>query len=130
MMLLPTALMKLCNRRVFVDVAQLAVANHPGHRREREIRIDRAGAVSDQQAEMHHLARLAGLDDQSHARARPLANQMMMHGAGREQAGIGAQLRIHAAIRQNDYRVARFDRVRRAFAKLRRSRRAVPLHLR
>src|SRR5208282_479349 len=36
---------------VFIDVAELTVANHPGHRRVRQIRIDGARAVANQQAE-------------------------------------------------------------------------------
>ena len=57
--------------------------DHVVERREREIRIDRAGAVADEQAKCMHLARFAGFDDQADPRARALADQMMMHGASR-----------------------------------------------
>ena len=102
---------EVVNRGVFVDVLELAVANHPGHRRVREIRIDRARAIADQQAEMHRLARFARLDDKARSSASPFANQMMMHGPGREQRRDCRILRVHAAIRKHDYRVAGFDRV-------------------
>ena len=52
---------------------------------ERDVRIDRAGAVADQQAEMMGLARLAGFDDQPALHARAFADQVMMHRRSREQ---------------------------------------------
>ena len=52
------------------------------------------------------LARLARFDHQPGARARPLADQMMMHGAGCEQARDRRVLAVHAAIGKHDYRRA------------------------
>ena len=50
-----------------------------------EIGIDRLRAIADQQAEMMHFARLAGLQHQTDPRARAGANQMMMQAGGGEQ---------------------------------------------
>ncbi len=65
---------------------------------------------------MHRLARFARLDDKARASARPFANQMVMHGAGREQRRNCRMLRVHTTIRKHDNRVAGFDRVRGAIA--------------
>ena len=45
---------------------------------ERQVRIDGGAAVADQQREMMHFPRLAGLQHQAHARAQPFANQIVM----------------------------------------------------
>jgi hypothetical protein len=58
-----------------------------GQRFERQIGIDRAGAVADQQAEMMRLAGFAGFDHQAALRARAFADQVMMHRGGGQQAG-------------------------------------------
>ena len=55
-------------------------------RLDRQVRIDRAGAVADQQRKVHHLARLAALDDQRNLRARLLAHQPIVHRGHRQQA--------------------------------------------
>ena len=53
---------------------------------EGEVRIHGAGAESDEQRQVADLARLARFDDDAGAHARPLADEVVMHGAGREQA--------------------------------------------
>ena len=45
----------------------------------------RAGAVTEEQGEVMHLARFAGLDDETHLRARLLAHEVVVHGRGHEQ---------------------------------------------
>ena len=68
-----------------VDVRQQALADHVVERLEREIRIDGAAAVADEQREMMHLARFAGFEHQADARAQAFADQMMMQAGDREQ---------------------------------------------
>ena len=83
----------------------------------RQIRIHRARAVAEQQREMHHFARLAGLHDQGHLVARSLANQMIVNGRKRQQAGDRRVFVVHAAVGQNQQRVTGLDRQRSAAAK-------------
>ncbi len=54
-------------------------------RLQREVRMDRLGAVPGEQREMMDLARRPGLDDEAGARAQALAHEMLMHGRRREQ---------------------------------------------
>ncbi len=56
-----------------------------------QIGIDGAGAVADQQGEVHHLARLARFHDQRHLGARLFANQVVVHRGQRQQAGDRAR---------------------------------------
>ena len=58
--------------------AEAAPADQVGQRLERQVRVDRAGAVADQQAEVVDLARVAGFDDQAALRAQLLADQVMV----------------------------------------------------
>ena len=71
-----------------------------------QIRIDGAGAVADEQREMHHLARLAALDDERHLGAGLLAHQPIVHGRHGQQAGDRRVGRIDAAIGNDQQRVA------------------------
>ena len=58
---------------------------HRGQRLEREVRMDRLGAVAGEHGEVVHLARRAGLDHEAGAGAQAGAHQMVVHGAGGEQ---------------------------------------------
>ena len=87
---LTAALTKFLQASLCVDVHQQALADHVVERLEREIRIDRARAVADEQREMMHFARFAGFQHQADPRARAFANQMMMQPATASSAGIGA----------------------------------------
>ena len=75
-------------------------------RLEREIRVDGAGAVAEQQRDMVHFARVTGLDEQAALGARPFAHQVMVHARGREQARNRRVRRIDAAVRENQDAVA------------------------
>ena len=86
---------------------------------ERQVGVHRAGAIADQQGEVHDLARLAGFDDQGHLRAGFLAHQVVVHGGQRQQAGDGGIIRVHAAVGENQQRVARLNGQRGAAAELR-----------
>ncbi len=67
-------------------------------RLEREIRVDRLGAIARQHAEMMHLARFAGLDHQAGRGAQAFADQMMMYRRGREQRRDRNPRRRHFAV--------------------------------
>ncbi len=77
-----------------------------------EVRVDRPSAITDQQAEMMHLARLAGLDDQAGLRARAFADQVMVHRRRRQQTRDRDIVRVHAAVRQQHDRSAILHRLR------------------
>ncbi len=68
------------------DALEQPLPEHVVEGLEREVRVDRAGAVADQQRDVMHFARLAGFDDQRAARPRALADQVMVHAGGRQQA--------------------------------------------
>ena len=64
-----------------------------------EIGIDGAGAIPEQQREMHHLARLARLDNEGDLIPGFLAHQVIVHGRQRQQTGNGRVLFIHSPVR-------------------------------
>ena len=78
--------------------------------REGEIRVDRLGAIAGQHAEMMHLARLAGLDDDAGLGAQPLPDQVVVHRRGREQGRDRHPLGRHGAVGQDQDVVPGFDR--------------------
>ena len=75
------------DRLFVIDARQIALPNHVVERLERQVRIDGAGAVADEQGEMMHLARLAAFEDQADLGARPFADQMMVHAGDGQQSG-------------------------------------------
>src|SRR5258708_4980460 len=70
--------------------------------RSRQIRFHRLGAVARQHAELVHLARLAGLDDEARLGALAFADQVVVHRRGGEQGGDGDAFARHRAVRQDD----------------------------
>ena len=82
---------------------------HGEQRLEGEIRVDRLGAVAGEQAEMMHLAGVAGLDDQADGRAETDADQMMVDAGGGEQRRDRNALTPDHAVRQDDDVVAGVD---------------------
>ena len=99
---------------------------HGGERLEGEIGVDRLRAIAGEQREMMHLARLAGLDDEADRGAQTLADQMMMHGGGREQRRDRNAVRPDEAVGQDDDVVAAAHRLIGALAEPRRAPRAMP----
>ena len=91
------------------DVGQQPLADQVVERFERQVRIHRAGAVAEQQRDVMHFARVAGLDQQAALVARAFANEVMMHAGRREQARNRRVVRIDAAIRQDQDAVAGRD---------------------
>ena len=57
---------------------------------ERQVRIHRARAVADQQAEVHDLARFAGLNNERDLGARFFPHQQVVHRRQRQRLGMGA----------------------------------------
>ena len=82
--------------------------DHVVERFEREVRVDRAGAVAEQQRAVVHFARVAGFEHEAAARARALPHEMMVHAGRRQQARNRRALAIGAAVREDEDRVARF----------------------
>ena len=60
---------------------------------EGQIRIDGVGAVAAQQAEVHHLARLAAFDDDARLAPQPPPQQAVVQRGGGQQAGNRRRLR-------------------------------------
>ena len=75
------------HRVLVTDVRQQTFVNHVVQAFVSEVRINRLHAISEQQTEMMHFARFAGLEHKPDPRARTCADQMMM------QAGRGQQRR-------------------------------------
>jgi hypothetical protein len=90
---LDVAVMCLVDVEFVIDLRQ-----HVGNAVEREIRIDRLGAVTGKQAEIVHAAGLAGLDDDADVGAQPLANQVVVHRAGGQQRRDRDEVGIDRAI--------------------------------
>jgi hypothetical protein len=61
---------------------------------EREVRMDRLGAVAGENGEVVDLARRAGLDDEPGGRAQAFAHQVLVHGRERERAGRAHRSRL------------------------------------
>ena len=76
---------------------------------EREVRVDRRGAVADQQAEVVGLARLARLEHEPHPAAGPVADQVVVDGGHREQRRDRRVDLVVAAVGQDDLVVALGD---------------------
>ena len=61
-----------------------------------------AGAVTEQQREVVHLARLARLDHETHPRARLLAHEVVVHRGGHEQRRDRRALGVGVAVGEDD----------------------------
>ena len=94
----------------------MPLPDHVVERLERQVRVHRAGAVAEQQRAVMHFARVARFDDQRAARAGALAHEVMVHAGRREQARNRRAIAVGVAVRQDQDRVAGFDRVARARA--------------
>ena len=101
------------DRRLFVGqprhVRENALPDHVVEGFEGEVGVDRPGAVADEQRDVVHLARVTRLDEQRAAGARPLAHQVMVDAGRRQQARNRRALLGHAAVGQDEDRVAGGD---------------------
>ncbi len=75
----------LANRRL-VQMRELRAANVL-QRLERDVGVDRLRAIACEHAEMMHLARLAGLDDEAGLHPQTLTDEVVMHRRGGERGG-------------------------------------------
>ena len=96
----------------------ICCADHVVERLEGEVRVDGAGAVTDEQRHVVHLARLAGLDHQPGLDARAFAHQVMVHAGGGEQRRDRRVRRVDAAVGKNQEGRALADRRARLPAQL------------
>ncbi len=88
---------------------QVAAHGHVFEGFDGEVRIDGAGAIADQQGEVHDFARLAGFDDERDLGAGFFADQVVVHGGQGEQAGNGRVVFVDAAVGKDQQRVAGLD---------------------
>ena len=95
------------------DALEQPLPEHVLEALERQIGVHGAGAVPHQQRDVVHFARIAGLDDQRAARSSTTSNEVMVDARRGQQARNRRELLAHAAIRQDQDRVARVDGVRR-----------------
>ena len=65
---------------------------------QRQVRMDRFGAVASEQRKMMNFARRARFDDQPGARAKPVADQVLMHCRRRQERRNRHQLRRSLAV--------------------------------
>ncbi len=78
---------------------------------QRQVRMDRLGAVPGKQREMMDLARGAGFHDQARGSAQAHLYQMLVHRRGGEQRRNGQRILGDAAIGQDEDVVALSDRI-------------------
>ena len=86
------------------------MAQHVIQGLERQIGIDGARAVAEQDGEMMHFARLTRFDHETDSDATSVAHQMMVHAGGRERSRDRCVLAIDPAIRQDDEGITFVDR--------------------
>ena len=83
-----------------VELDQQALANHVVERLERQIRIDGAATVADEQREMMHLARFAGFEHEADLAARALRGSD--DDAGRPPPAARESARVCASTPRSD----------------------------
>ncbi len=93
------------------NVLEQALADQVVEGLERQVGIDGADAVADQQGEMMHLARFARFEHQAGAGAGAGADQVMVQAGDREQRRDGRVLRVNAAVGQDQDVGAAGDRL-------------------
>ena len=71
-----------------------------------EVGVDGTGAITDEQRVMHHFARFAGFDDESHLGPQTLPYEVIVDGSHGEQTGNGNVVLVYATIGQNQNGVA------------------------
>ena len=85
---------------------QQATALQIVERLDGQVGINGASSIADEQGEVHHLARLAALDNERDLGAGLLAHQAIVHRGHCQQARDGCIGGIDAAIRDDEQRVA------------------------
>ncbi len=92
--------------RVHVPEAVHPLLDQVLDRLERQVRVDRPGAVAHEQRHVVHFARIAGLHQQTTPRARAFAHEMVVHAGRGQQAGNGRVGGVDAAVREDEDAVA------------------------
>ena len=85
-----------------VHLGDHALVDEVADRLEREVRVDRARAVAQEERHVVHLAGIAALHDKAHLGACLLADQVVVHRAGEEQGGDRCHLLVAVAVGQHD----------------------------
>ena len=110
---------EVLHRGVIIDGRlERVLSRHVGQSLEREVRVDCAGAVPNEQREMRHFPGLSGLDEDPDLGPRPFPDQMVVHASRGQQAWNRGVLRVDASVRENQDRAAFFYRPRRSVAQL------------
>src|SRR5881628_3122011 len=91
---------RLCSGRVKA-LRQIPVPFHVHERLEYQVGINRPGPVTDQTGEVVHVARFAGLSDQSDFGPRELAVEMVVDCRDAEQAWDWRTAFVDASVAQN-----------------------------
>ena len=78
------------------------LAGHLGEGLERDVRVDGARAVAEEEGYLAHVPRLAGLDDDADLRAKALTDEVVMQARSRQEAGYGGVLGVDVAVGQDD----------------------------
>ena len=84
-------------------LVQQALFDQLIHALERQIRVDRPGAIAQKQRKVVHVARVGGLKKHADRRAPPGADQMLLQRGHRQQRGNGHVVFIHAPVGQNQH---------------------------
>ncbi len=95
-----------------LDAPQLSGRDQLAERLEREVGVHRAGAVADEQREVHDLARLPRLDDEAATGAGALADEVVVDRGGREQARDRRVVLVDSPVGEDEDRRAVLDRGR------------------
>ncbi len=90
------------DRVLFVDSGQETLAHEVAQGLEGQVGVHGSRAVADEEGEVVHLARLAALEHEAHARARALADQVVVDAGHRQEGGDGRVLGVHPAVREHD----------------------------
>ena len=75
---------------------------HGVQRLEGQIGVDGLRAIASETAEVMHLTRIAGFNNQAHRGTQTFADQVMMHSRRAEQGRDRNTIRAHHAVRQDD----------------------------
>jgi hypothetical protein len=85
------------------DPLDHALLDHVAKRFEREVRVDRARSVSDQQRHVVHFPRIAGFHHECAPGAQTFTDQVMVHAGGRQKARDRRQLLIDPAVGEKEH---------------------------
>ncbi|CAB4897154.1 unannotated protein [freshwater metagenome] len=88
--------------RVHATEAVEVLTDHVLDRLKRQVRVDCARAIPDEERHVMHLAGVAALYDQACLRALLLTNQMMVHGSGEQQRWNRGEHVVAVAIAEHD----------------------------